>query len=85
MRIMKDKVKKSVTFNENLNINYTYEPTEDVQQLTWTQIAIDEMRFRKPLELMLKDKMKHLVSCNKMRHDECAQFTSMVSRHSAAQ
>jgi hypothetical protein len=77
----KRSIQRTVKFNEKLNTRYTYEPVEDVQELTWTQIAIDEMRFRQPLELMLKEKIKHLGCCDKMCHDECAQFTSSVERH----
>ncbi len=69
--------KKAVKFNEKLNKRYTYEPTEDVQELTWTQIALDELRFRRPIVLMLEEKMKHLTYCEKTCPETCARFTSM--------
>ena len=73
----KTTIKKTVKFNEELTTHHTYEPCEDVQQLTWNQIALDELRVNRPLELMLVEKAKHLVWCNKKCHETCvAQFTS---------
>lgn len=63
--------KRMVTFNENINSWYYYEQVNTEQQLSWTQIALDEMRFRNKLGLVLETKMKHLLSCNKPCHDAC--------------
>lgn len=71
-----EKTKKTVKFDERLNSHYNYKLHEDVQELSWMQIAIDEMRFRRPLEQMLLEKIKHLDCCDKTCHETCSRFTS---------
>lgn len=65
---------KKVTFDTHY-VCWFYKTTmEEEGTLSWTQIALDELRFRRKLEALLMKKIDHLLACDKNNHEMCTSY-----------
>jgi hypothetical protein len=71
-------MKKSVKFNDYY-VYWKYKPHVDNEEgLSWTQVALDEIRFKNKLESLLAKKINHIATCKNDNHYDCISCFSFV-------